>query len=201
MRTFVLARHGESTTSVKRLINGDPAANVELTDKGKEQARRLGSVLAKVPIDLCVTSTFLRTKQTAEFALGDRDVARLVVHDLDDLRFGDFEGAPLSQYRDWYRRHGHAATPAGGGESRLQTVERFCRGLRAVLARDERNILVIAHGLMIAYVQAATTQHDLDLAPNPLPYAVPYDFHAAELEQALNRLEGWAQQRADAACT
>lgn len=199
MRTFVLARHGESTTSVKGLINGDPAANVELTEKGQQQARRLGSVLANVPIDLCVTSSFLRTQQTADLALGDRSVPRMVVAELDDLRCGDFEGLPLTQYRNWYRRNGHAAVPAGG-ESRLQTVDRFCRGLRVLVERDEHTILVVAHGLMIAYVQAATTQHDLDLAPNPLPYAVPYAFDAGELERALSRLEDWVRQR-QAACT
>lgn len=199
MQTFVLARHAESTTSVKGLTNGDPATIVELTDKGAEQARRLGSVLAGVPIDLCVTSTFLRTQQTADLALHGRDVPRMVVPDLDDLRFGHLEGRPLKQYREWYRRHGHAAVPSGG-ESRLQMVARFCQGLRVVLAREEAHVLVIGHGLMIAYVQAATTRHDLDLSPNPLPYAVPYDFYAAELERALNRLEAWVDQR-QAACT
>lgn len=199
MRTFVLARHGESTSSANGLINGDPAANIELTENGRQQARRLGSVLANAPIDLSVTSTFLRTQQTADIALAGRDVPRLVVDDLDDLRFGHFEGRPLAQYREWYRRNGNAVAP-GGGESRLQSVERFCRGLRVVLARDETNVLVVAHGLMIAYVHAATTQHDLDLAPNPLPYAVPYDFHGAELERALHRLERWVDQK-QASCT
>lgn len=199
MRTFVLARHGESTSSADGLINGDPSANIALTDKGREQARRLGSVLANAPVDLCVTSTFLRTQQTADIALSGRDIPRLVIDHLDDLRFGTFEGRPLSQYRDWYRRNGYTVAP-DGGESRLQSVERFCRGLREVLARDETNVLVVAHGLMIAYIQAATTQHDLDLAPNPLPYAVPYDFHAAELERALSRLEVWVDQK-QASCT
>lgn len=199
MRTIILARHGESVASAAGVTNGDPTTNVELTDKGKEQARRLGSVLVNVPIELCATSTFLRTQQTADLALQDRDVPRIAVEDLDDLRCGDFEGASLAKYREWYRRHGYAAVPKSG-ESRLQTVERFCRGLRQVVQRHEQHILVVAHGLTIAYLQAATTQHDLDLSPHPPPYAVPYDFDGAELERALTRLEAWVEQR-QAACT
>lgn len=199
MRTFLLARHGESVASAAGITNGDPSTNVELTDKGREQARRLGSVLANVRIDLCATSTFLRTQQTADLALQGRDVPRVVVDDLDDLRCGDLEGLSLAKYREWYRKHGFGAVP-NGGESRLQTVERFCRGLRRVVEREEQNILVVAHGLTIAYLQAATTQHDLDLSPHPPPYAVPYDFEGAELERALNRLEAWVEQR-QAACT
>jgi len=34
MRLFVLARHGESTLNVERVVNGDPARDVRLTERG-----------------------------------------------------------------------------------------------------------------------------------------------------------------------
>jgi broad specificity phosphatase PhoE len=41
-RLFVLARHGESTLNVERVVNGDPSRDVRLTAKWRDEARLLG---------------------------------------------------------------------------------------------------------------------------------------------------------------
>ena len=101
MDEVILARHGESQLSVVGTVNGDPAVACALTETGEEQARRLGNVLAGVELDLCVTSEFERTRQTADIALAGRDVPRLVLPELNDVRFGRFEGGTLADYREW----------------------------------------------------------------------------------------------------
>ena len=192
METAILARHGESEFSVRGATNGDPLVAVALTDEGIEQARRLGRLLADVELDLCATSEFERAQQTADLALAGRAVPRLIVAELNDVRFGSFEGKTLDEYRAWAGDNGPTIPAPGGGESRAATVERYVRAYRVLLARPERTVLVVAHGLPIRYVLNALA--DVDPAPrvDQVPYAEPFTLGRAELERAVERLERWA---------
>src|SRR5919201_4517715 len=148
----ILARHGESELSVAGRTNGDPMLACGLTEAGRVQARRLGAVLAREPLELCVVSEFQRARETADLALEGRDVPRLVVPELNDIRFGEFEGLALSDYRAWARAHGPEVPAPGGGESRAETVRRYVRGYRIRLSRPKRTMLVVVHGLPVRYV-------------------------------------------------
>lgn len=191
MDRVVLARHGESERSVAGITNGDPAAHVVLTATGREEARRLGLQLADEPIDLCVTSEFARVQETAELALEGRDVPRLVLADLNDIRFGEFEGRPLVEYRAWAHSHGPKDV-CPGGESRAQTVARYVRAYRTILARPETSVLVVAHGLPVRYVLEAIEGRNPAAAVAQVPYAEPFRLTADELREAVDRLEAWS---------
>lgn len=192
MQTLILARHAESEFSVRGSVNGDPTvAGGELTEAGREQARALGELLEDDPLELAVTSEFLRTRETADLALEGRDVQRLVVPDLNDIRFGSFEGKLLSEYRGWAGTAGPGDACPGGGESRARAAERFARGFRVVLARPEGLALVVTHALPIRYVLSALLEQDPTAIVEPVAYAEPHRFSAAQLERAVARLEGW----------
>src|SRR5436305_7580899 len=120
MDRVILARHAESERSVEGLTNGDPTVRVALTAIGRDEARRLGRELAGDRIELCVTSEFERAQETADLALEGRNIPRLVVAELNDIRFGEFEGLPLTDYRAWAHAHGPEDV-CPGGESRAQT--------------------------------------------------------------------------------
>jgi broad specificity phosphatase PhoE len=192
MDQVILARHGESELSVLGTVNGDPATACALTETGEAQARRLGEVLRDAEIDLCVTSEFDRVRRTADLALAGRDVPRLVLSDLNDVRFGRFEGGALAAYRDWAAANEPTIDAPGGGESRSATVARYARAYRTILSRRERTILVVAHGLPIRYV--LNTLEEVDPAPlvEQVAYAEAYTLSRAELERAVERLEHWA---------
>ena len=193
VETVLLTRHAESEFSVRGAMNGDPGVACPLTDEGEEQARRLGELLAEEQIDLCVTSEFERTTQTADLALAGRDVPRLVVPELNDIRVGDFEGGLLSTYRAWAGERSPLEEPAGGGESRAGAAARFARGYRLLLARPEPTILVVAHGLPIRYVLIASQGADPPRVIQAVDYAIPHRLSTDELEEAVDRLERWAQ--------
>lgn len=192
VETVILARHGESELSAAGLVSGDPAEPRGLTEIGREQARRLGERLADEPIDLCVTSEFVRVRQTADLALAGREVPRLVVGELNDVRFGEFEGRPFEDYRAWARERDPTEEPPGG-ESRAEVAARYVRGFRRVLERPERTILVVAHGLPLRYTLLAL--EDLDPTPivEQVPLAEPYRLTRTELERATARLERWSR--------
>jgi broad specificity phosphatase PhoE len=196
MEQVILARHGESAFSVLGNVNGDPATACALTDIGQEQARRLGEQIAGEPIDLCITSEFERVRQTADLALTGRDVPRLVVPELNDVRFGSFEGGTLDAYREWASTNEPTVEAPGGGESRSATVERYVRAYRTILDRPERLILVVAHGLPIRYVLNALEEVDPAPLVDQVAYAEPYRLDREMLERAVERLDRWAQSPA-----
>jgi 2,3-bisphosphoglycerate-dependent phosphoglycerate mutase len=192
VETVILARHGESELSAAGLVSGDPAEPRGLTEIGREQARRLGERLAGDPVDLCVTSEFVRVRETADLALAGREIPRVVVRELNDVRFGEFEGQPFEVYRAWARARDPTEAPTGG-ESRAEVAARYVRGFRRVLERPERTILVVAHGLPLRYTLLAL--EDLDPTPivEQVPLAEPYRLTRAELERATARLERWSR--------
>jgi broad specificity phosphatase PhoE len=192
MERILLARHAESEYSVRGAMNGDPAVAVALTPAGEEQARRLGDLLAHEPIGLCATSEFARTRATADVALAGRDVPRLVLPELNDIRVGSFEGGLLADYREWAHAHGPEEEPPSGGESRAATVRRYVRAYRMLLARAERTSLVVAHGLPIRYVLNARDGIEPKAALDQVPYAEPFALSATELDAAVAVLERWA---------
>jgi broad specificity phosphatase PhoE len=194
MDEVILARHGESELSVVGTVNGDPAVACALTPTGEEQARRLGGQLAGVELDLCVTSEFERARQTADLALAGRDVPRFVLPELNDVRFGRFEGGTLADYREWAGANEPTVEAPDGGESRAATVQRYAAGYQKILARPEQTILVVAHGLPVRYVLNALEEEDPEPLVEQVAYAEPYRLKRHELERAVDRLERWASQ-------
>jgi broad specificity phosphatase PhoE len=194
VRLAYLARHGESELSLVGLTNGDPATAAPLTAAGREQARALGRVLAGERIDLCATSEFGRTQETADLALVGREVPRLVLPELNDIRFGEFEGRELTAYRVWAHAHGPEERVPGGGDSRAETVARYVRAYRTILARPEETILVVAHGLPIRYVLEAVEGRNPAAAMVQVPYATPIRLDAHELRAAVDRLAAWVER-------
>jgi broad specificity phosphatase PhoE len=189
----ILARHAESEFSLRGAMNGDPATSCPLTADGREQAQALAQALRGTPIDLCVTSEFARTHETAEIALAGRDVPRLVVPELNDIRVGEFEGGPLETYRAWARDRSPVAVPPGGGESRAQVAERYARGFRTVLGRPEGTVLVVMHGLPIRYLLLAAEGSEPRPVVENVDYATPYRLSRVDLEHAVERLELWTR--------
>ena len=192
MDEVILARHGESELSVVGTVNGDPAVACALTATGEGQARQLCARLAEVEIDLCVTSEFERAQRTADLALNGRDIPRLVLPELNDVRFGSFEGKSLAEYRAWAAENVPTIEAPGGGESRSGTVARYVRAYRTILDRPERTILVVAHGLPIRYVLNALEETDPAPLVEQVAYAEPYTLRRRQLEIAVERLERWA---------
>jgi 2,3-bisphosphoglycerate-dependent phosphoglycerate mutase len=193
VETVILARHGESELSAAGLVSGDPVEPRGLTEIGRGQARRLGELLADEAIDLCVTSEFVRVRETADLALAGREVPRVVVPELNDVRFGEFEGGPFDDYRAWARERDPTEAPPSG-ESRAEVAARYVRGFRRVLERAEATILVVAHGLPLRYTLLALEGLDPTPIVEQVPLAEPYRLSRGDLERATTRLERWSRR-------
>jgi probable phosphoglycerate mutase len=188
---LLVARHGESVYSLEQLVNGDPGVACPLTETGRAQARALGEALAGEAIDLCTVSEFERVRETAELALAGRDVPFLVLPELNDPRYGDFEGGPLAAYREWVWERGPLEAPPGG-EHRGALAERYARGFRTLLERPEGTILLVGHSLPIAYVRDAADGRAPRSRTRQVAYAEVLELDRAALVRAVEVLEAWA---------
>jgi probable phosphoglycerate mutase len=185
-RLFVLSRHGESTLNLERRVNGDPSVPVGLTERGREEARRLGQQVANLPVDACVHTRFPRTLETAAIALEGRDDVPLLVEPLlDDIDIGDLEGRRIEDYREW--KHGHARShPFPGGESLDDAARRYAEAFRGLLDSDWRSVLVVTHEIPIRYaLNAAAGSDSLDGPAHEISNAVPYLFDDEALDRAV----------------
>ena len=191
MKTLLVARHGESEYSLKQLVNGDPGVSCPLTEAGREQARALGAALADEAVDLCAVTEFQRVRETAELALQGRGVPFLVVAELNDPRYGEFEGGPLDAYREWVWGKGPLDAPAGG-EHRGDIAARYARGLRTLLEQPARVIVFVGHSLPVRYVLDAAEGLSPRAKVGLVEYAAAYPLTAAQVRDAVDLLEAWS---------
>jgi broad specificity phosphatase PhoE len=190
MERALLVRHAESVLSAQGIANGKVDVPCPLSARGAAQARNLANALAE-EIDLCVTSELERARQTAEIALADRAVPRIMIPALNDPLYGRYEGGPLDAYVAWALANDSAAEPPGGGEQRQKLVARYALGFRKVLERPERTILVVTHSLPVAYVLMALAGRDPAPRVPLVEYAKIHAISAGKLADAVARLEGW----------
>jgi broad specificity phosphatase PhoE len=184
VRLFVLVRHARSTLNSEGRINGDPRVPVPLTADGTADAARLGAELANLPLDLCVHSRFLRTRETAAAALAGRNVPLLEEPLLDDVDVGSLDGETVAAYRAW--KDGHVRSdPFPDGESLDEAARRYAAAFRRLLARSDKTTLVVCHEIPIRYaLNGAAGSPDLDSPAHAIPNATPYLFDAASLARA-----------------
>ena len=190
MRVFVLARHGESQLNVERRINGDPNVPVPLSERGQEEARRLGEQVEHFPLDACVHTRFPRTRETAVIALREREDVPLVVEArFDDIDIGDLEGQRIEDYREW--KHAHARSDAfPGGESLDDAARRYGQAFRGLLDSPWHSVLVVTHEIPIRYaLNAAAGSDSLDGPAHEVSNAVPYLFDEEALVRAVRGIE------------
>jgi 2,3-bisphosphoglycerate-dependent phosphoglycerate mutase len=188
MRVFLLCRHGQSLFNVDKVVNGDPALDRGLSEQGIEEAERLAAQIAGLSLDLVAASPFPRALQTANIALGEREVPHLVDEELGDIRIGELEGASIEAYRK-APAHSHRKERFPGGESLDEAALRYAGVFERLLAREEQATLVVCHEIPVRYlVNAAAESDELDGPVHSVANAAPYAFDDATLRRAVERI-------------
>jgi len=152
VETLIMMRHAESVFNERGVLNGDATRPGGLTARGRKQAARAADQLARTAIELCVTTNFERSIETADIVLARRDVPRLVVEQLNDPRAGDFELRPYADLDEWQKTNGPEAPLPGTGLTLRESLEDVHQGIASVAARPEATVLLVIHGLAIAWL-------------------------------------------------
>ncbi|MGH3048893.1 MAG: histidine phosphatase family protein, partial [Gaiellaceae bacterium] len=184
--------HGQSLFNVDKVVNGDPLLDRGLSEQGIEEAQRLAGQLEPVALELVLVSPFPRAIQTANIAIGTREIPHILDDDLGDVRIGELEGASLDDYRA-QPAHDDSTLRFPGGESLDEAALRYVAAFERLLARPEQAVLVVCHEIPVRYaVNAAGGSDDLN---GPLHYvanAAPYVFDEAGLRRAAERMRALA---------
>ena len=163
-----------------------------LSEQGASEALALRTALASEELDLGVSTPLVRTQETLDLALGERQMERVVLPALREIGFGAFEGGPLAAYRAWAWSHAPDAECPGGGESRAEAALRVAGALDALLDRAEAVILAVSHALPIRYVVDASDGTVPTARITPVPHAEPFSLHADAVQLAATTLRAWA---------
>lgn len=191
-RLLVLIRHGQSEWNEKNLFTG--WRDVELTEKGRDEARTAGHALAELGIsfDIGFTSALKRAHDTLDIVTREigqtglpvsRDVA------LNERDYGNLSGLNKAEAaKKWgdeqvhiWRRSYDVQPP--GGESLRDTLARtlpyYCKEILPRVLRGERT-LVVAHGNSLRALLMVLDRHTPESIPKiELATGVPLVYELA----------------------
>lgn len=150
-----IVRHGETVWNKKELLQG--FSDIELTEYGRELARKLGDELKDIEFDMVFSSPLIRAYETASLILGDKNVQIDRDDRLKEMCFGSYEGqsykvwqAPDSDYRYFFTEPDKFIAPSDG-----ESIEDICNRTREfLLEKVEPNhdkykrIMIVAHGAL-----------------------------------------------------
>lgn len=143
MKLYV-SRHGETQYNIETRICG--RANVNLTEKGIEQAHELAEKMCDEKVDLIISSPLLRAKTTADIVAEKLKVPVIVEDRLAERDYGvidgTYEGTP-SFMEKWT----HFGYEYPEGESLLRVVQRVYNVLDDIKKDySDKNVMIISHG-------------------------------------------------------
>ena len=150
MGRLLIVRHGETPWNAEGRLQGH--ADIDLSEKGRQQAREVAKRLADTPIDVAYSSDLARAWHTAQIVLDQRDVPLNSNEGLRERFYGVFEGLTVeerqAQFPDEFAasliKDLEFASP--GGESALGTLRRMTGVIGEIKERHlNETVLIVGH--------------------------------------------------------
>jgi len=170
MLEIYFVRHGETEWNLKGMLQGKK--NSPLTEKGKNQAKKLRDALKDVKFDGIYSSPMGRASLTAEIIRGDREQALFTIPSLREMSFGDMEGLTKKefekthpvQYNNLWKDANAYDPKAFNGETFQEVDERVMEGLGHLVNSHPEGgkIMVVSHGMTLKNIFSHVWGHGLD---------------------------------------
>ncbi|MFC1474639.1 histidine phosphatase family protein, partial [bacterium] len=137
--------------------------DIELSDAGREQMRRVGDALRGIEFGVVYTSPLRRSLESAEIVMAGRGPALTVEEGFREINFGDWEGwtLPEAAERDpenhklWEKKTPDFGFP--GGDTKIGFFTRIMESAREVFASPPLPALAVLHKGVIRGVLAELT--------------------------------------------
>ena len=153
--TLALARHGETVWHHDNRYAGG-GSDIDLTPRGRAQARQLAAWSLRERPDVIVSSPVRRARETAAPAAEALGQDVLVLDGLREVDFGLAEGRTIEELIDIDAgmvsrfRADPQAHPFPGSEKPEAAAERAAEALRGLAERfPDRRVLVVAHNTLL----------------------------------------------------
>jgi uncharacterized phosphatase len=144
MKTIYFVRHGESEANAAGIAAGG-GLDVDLTEDGRQQARKVGEDLKNKKIELIVSSPMKRAYHTAEI------IAKEIAYDPDKIianplfkerNLGELTGAKNELVKTYY----DAGMLPASTETTENLHRRIVQGFEWLKAQPANKILLVSHG-------------------------------------------------------
>lgn len=154
MGRLYLIRHGESEWNILSKVQGQ--SNTQLTDKGREQAKKAAQGLLHEKIDLIFSSDLNRAFDTAKVIGELLGLEVNTFEELREMRFGVWEGLTTQEIMNKYTNE-HTIWMTEPHKLNLPEAEKLIDlqerllGIVNILIKDnkDKNILIVSHGSSI----------------------------------------------------
>jgi probable phosphoglycerate mutase len=163
---LLLIRHGANDWVHGRLAGR--IAGVHLNDTGRQQAVALATRLAALPIDAVYASPLDRTLETAQAIAGPRGLGLRLVEGLQEVDYGEWQGAELKELYKHELWPGVQFYPSGtrfpNGETLGEAQVRMVATLDMLRTRHPKGVIaVISHADIIKLAVAYYIGMHIDL--------------------------------------
>ncbi len=166
LTTIILVRHGRTILTESHRISGRGGEDPQLSDAGKEDARKVAEELTHVGFSgphakvlspsVVVSSPIARARETASIIASKLGIPVETHDDIAEIAFGDWDGHTNQEvaanwsalYDQW--RGDVRISPPGGGESLEEFDVRVNKAISAILDKHEgKTLIVVAHVMPI----------------------------------------------------
>lgn len=151
MTKIILVRHGQTHWNVEMKYQGQ--TDIELTEKGLQQARMVADRLASEPVSAVYSSDLSRAFVTAKIIAQKHDLSVIAMPELREISFGDWEGLTYTNINSgWPQIMEKLFTCPNeviipGGESFHQLKERASQALKKIyISHPDQTVVVVSHG-------------------------------------------------------
>ena len=207
MAYLVLVRHGESEWNAKGIWTG--WTDVDLTEKGRKEAKLAAQLIRNMPIALAFTSDLKRAKETwniIQQALGLENVRATASAALRERDYGNFDGMYKDEvekeygeelFQKWHRGWDY---PVPHGETLKQVYERVIpydkeKILPSLVAG--KNVIITAHGNSLrALVKYLDNVSGADIAGLNIPTGGVYVYRLDREGKVIDKEIRQTSQRA-----
>jgi len=150
-KLIYLIRHGQTDFNKMGIVQGCGVDSV-LNEEGQHQAAAFYAAYRHIPFDLVVTSSLIRTQQTA-FAFLSQKIKHQIIPEFNEINWGTLEGekpneenkkAFYQMLQTWENGNYHAAI--NGGESPYQVQQRMKKGIASLQQSQAQTVLIVSHG-------------------------------------------------------
>ena len=140
-----LIRHGETDGNARRVVQ---MPETPLSERGVQQAQRLGRRLAGEGVERILVSDYARAAMTAD-AVQVATGAELEVHsELRERNYGDLRGRPYTEVGEYIMMEGYEPPSGESWETFHSRVDRAWERSRAAVERTRGNLAIVTHGLV-----------------------------------------------------
>lgn len=145
MGKLIVIRHGETEFNVEGRYTG--RVDVSLNKKGLEQAKITAANLKNMYIDIIISSTLKRAKETAEIISSELQVPIIEMEEFVEKYVGVYEGLTREEAKAKYPHMWEANSPKGA-ETLEEVKERVYKALNRIQCKylHNKNVLLVTHG-------------------------------------------------------